>query len=109
MMKGLSETLAGRVGLLDLYPMSIAEGPVSLRDYASRALRGSYPEALKVPVLLHLETDEEAHGVCGLLLRDRRTLCRHVVDLRPDMESIAATNELRRDSEYVAGRADAAF
>lgn len=46
LMKNLRESLAGRIALFQLYPMSITEGPIGSRDYASRALRGAYPELL---------------------------------------------------------------
>ena len=46
LMKGLRETLAGRVGLFQLHPFSVREGPSALADYVPRALRGSYPEPL---------------------------------------------------------------
>ncbi len=46
LMKGLRETLAGRIALFQLYPLSVTEGPSSSSDYIVRALRGSYPEPL---------------------------------------------------------------
>lgn len=50
LMKGLQETLAGRVALLTLTPMSINEGPQKTRKYEYRALRGSYPEIVTVEI-----------------------------------------------------------
>jgi len=44
MMKNLRETLAGRVAIFSLLPMSIAEGGVKTRNYLSRGINGSYPE-----------------------------------------------------------------
>jgi len=46
LMKGLRETLAGRIALLQLHPFSISEGPSAFADYLPRTLRGSYPEPL---------------------------------------------------------------
>lgn len=44
--KGLQESLAGRIALVDLYPMAIGEGPVISRNFERRVLEGSFPEPL---------------------------------------------------------------
>lgn len=49
LIKGLRETLAGRVALFQLTPMAITEGSESKRTYEYRALVGSYPELIVVP------------------------------------------------------------
>lgn len=49
LMKGLQETLAGRVALFQLTPMAITEGNESKSSYEYRALVGSYPELLTIP------------------------------------------------------------
>lgn len=49
LMKGLTETLAGRVALFHLLPMSIREGGVKTRNYIYRAMHGSYPEIVAGP------------------------------------------------------------
>lgn len=48
LMKGLQETLAGRVALFQLTPMAITEGRESKNTYEYRALAGSYPELLTI-------------------------------------------------------------
>src|SRR5262249_22176417 len=45
--KNLRETLAGRIALFQLYPMSITEGPTTSHTYSFRALAGSYPERIQ--------------------------------------------------------------
>ncbi len=47
--KGLSETLAGRVALLELLPMELLEMPMDRR--ADRIVSGSYPVLVKTPGL----------------------------------------------------------
>lgn len=49
LMKGLKESLAGRVALFELLPMAIDEGPMKTRTYEFRGLAGSYPEIISVP------------------------------------------------------------
>ena len=49
LMRGLKESLAGRVALLDLLPMAIDEGPKKRQTYEFRGLNGSYPEIISVP------------------------------------------------------------
>lgn len=49
LMKGLQETLAGRVALFQLTPMAITEGSELKSSYEYRALAGSYPELLTIP------------------------------------------------------------
>lgn len=49
MMKNLTESLAGRVGLFELLPMSIGEGRKASQNYPYRALTGSYPELVSLP------------------------------------------------------------
>ena len=49
LMKGLQETLAGRVALFQLTPMAVTEGSESKQSYEYRALVGSYPELLTIP------------------------------------------------------------
>ncbi len=46
LMNHLQESLAGRAGIYELFPMSILEGPSKKSSYAYRALHGSYPEIL---------------------------------------------------------------
>lgn len=46
LMRGLGETLAGRVGLFELLPLSLSEGTPSSKTYERRGLRGSYPETI---------------------------------------------------------------
>jgi len=48
LMKGLKESLAGRVALFELLPMAIDEGPKRTQTYESRGLAGSYPEIVSV-------------------------------------------------------------
>ncbi|ODS32591.1 MAG: hypothetical protein SCARUB_02299 [Candidatus Scalindua rubra] len=49
LMKGLKESLAGRVALFELLPMAIDEGPRRTQTYEFRGLTGSYPEIVSVP------------------------------------------------------------
>lgn len=49
MMKGLQETLAGRVGMFSLMPMAIDEGKVQSQNFTFRINRGSYPELINLP------------------------------------------------------------
>jgi len=44
LMKGIRETLAGRVALFQLFPMAINEGKAKTQEYEFRAINGSYPE-----------------------------------------------------------------
>ena len=46
LMKGIRETLAGRVALFELFPMSFEEGNNKSKTYEFRALKGSYPELI---------------------------------------------------------------
>lgn len=60
LMKGLAETLAGRVGILNLLPFDILEFPPvetksSLKDFSNRCLCSSYPE----PTLMKRNFDIE--------------------------------------------------
>lgn len=48
LMKGLQESLAGRIALFDLYPFGIFEGPLASQNYKFRALNGSYPENFRI-------------------------------------------------------------
>ncbi len=49
LMKGLKESLAGRVALFELLPMAIDEGPRKTQTYEFRGLNGSYPEIISIP------------------------------------------------------------
>ena len=46
LMKGIRETLAGRVALFQLFPMTINEGKIKSQEYEFRAINGSYPEVV---------------------------------------------------------------
>jgi len=56
-MKGISETLAGRIGILHLLPLSFEETTQkdSLKIFTQACLRGSYPE-----IFLHSDYDSRA-------------------------------------------------
>jgi len=49
MSRNLKETLAGRVAIFHLLPMSITEAKVSTQSYPFRAINGSYPELIVRP------------------------------------------------------------
>ena len=44
LMKGVSESLAGRIAVFSLLPFSLGEAPASEVSFAAKILRGSYPE-----------------------------------------------------------------
>lgn len=72
LIKGLQESLAGRVALFQLLPMAVMEGPKLTQDITRRQLSGSYPELLTVKAIntdhwfgsyltTYIEKDVQAH------------------------------------------------
>ena len=49
LMKGLQETLAGRIAIFQLFPFAVTEGKESSRNFVFRATQGSFPEITKIP------------------------------------------------------------
>lgn len=49
LMKGLQETLAGRVAIFQLFPFAVTEGKGNSRNFIFRATQGSFPEIINLP------------------------------------------------------------
>lgn len=72
LMRGITESLAGRIAVFSLLPLTFAEKSVSNKDMATRILRGSYPE-----ILLNSKVDRQTwlgSYITTYLERDVRNL-----------------------------------
>lgn len=106
LMAGITETLAGRVGLLNLYPLSLAESGCPLTPLAvwKRLHRGSYPELSAAPRLdsqawyadyLQTYLERDVRGV--LRVGNLRDFTRFLIACAARSGQILSLSDLARD------------